>query len=304
MKKLLLSLFLATTAFAAEPDPFDQSDVALEVDTNDAKLTKIVLLAGSPSNKSGQHEYFAGCALMAKWLKQTPGVWPVIARDGWPQNEAIFKGAKCVVYYGDGGGKQPFLAPEHWPVFSKLMEQGTGLVLLHQAVDFPADRDEAKAWIGGVYHSDIGSRGHWDMDFPSIPEHAVTRGVKPVQILGDGYLFNVHFAEGAKPLIAGQVPDKARSTADAKSHAGRDEVIGWAFERPSGGRGFGFTGCDLHRNWELESQRKLVVNGILWSAGLEIPKDGAPVEFDRADLARHLDKKAAPAPAKAAPAAN
>jgi len=90
-------------------DPFDQSKVPLEVDARDANLTKIVLLAGGVSNKSGQHEYFAGCALMMNWLAQTPGVWPVMAREGWPKNEAIFKNAKAVVFYGDGGGKQPFV---------------------------------------------------------------------------------------------------------------------------------------------------------------------------------------------------
>ena len=42
------------------------SDFLME--PSDPKLAKIVLLAGSVSNKAGQHEYFAGCALMMKWL--------------------------------------------------------------------------------------------------------------------------------------------------------------------------------------------------------------------------------------------
>src|SRR2546430_14681453 len=58
-------------------------------------------------------------------------------------------------------------------------------------------------------------------------------------------------------LVSGQVPDKSRSTADAKAHNGRAEVIGWAFERANGGRSFAYTGCDLHRNWEAEGQRQM-----------------------------------------------
>ena len=101
---------------------------------------------------------------------------------------------------------------------------------------------------------------------------------------------------GFAPIIVGQVPDKSRSSADAKEHNGRDEVIAWAQQRAGGGRGFGFTGADLHKSWGYESQRKLVVNGILWSAGLEVPKDGAKTTFAEEDLNKNLDKKATPAP--------
>ena len=296
---LLVSLLAAPLRAA---DPFDQSQAPLEVDTSDAKLAKIVILAGGPSSKHMAHEYFAGCALLTQWLKQQPGVWPIMARD-WPKNEALLDGAKCIVYFGDGGGKQPFIEPQRWARLGKLLDAGAGLVLLHQAVDFPKgpDGDRVRDWLGGVFHSDIGCRGHWDMDLKTVGEHPVLRGVKPFAAPGDGWLYNLHFADkGFTPLLVGQVPDKSRSSADAKQHNGRDEVIAWAGERAKGGRGFGFTGADLHKSWSYESQRKLVVNGILWAAGLEVPKDGAATTFAEADLDRNLDKKAAPA-AKAAP---
>jgi hypothetical protein len=98
------------------------------------------------------------------------------------------------------------------------------------------------------------------------------------------------------------VPEKARTTADAKAHPGRPEVVAWAYERPNGGRSFAFTGCHLHRNWSLESERRLVTNGILWAAKIEVPAAGAPVAFDPASLTANLDAKPAPAPKAAAPA--
>lgn len=300
---VLLSLLSAFAVSAA--DPHDQSGVPLEVDSPDAKLTKIVLLAGGPSSKAMAHEYFAGCAVLMNLLKQTPGVWPVMARD-WPKNEAVLKGAKTIIYYGDGGGKQPFIDAARWAKLSALMDSGVGLVLLHQAMDFPTgpDADKVKGWLGGVFHSDIGSRGHWDMDLkPTATGHPALRGAQAFAAPGDGWLFNLHFAEGKgfTPLLVGQVPDKGRSTVDAKKHAGRDEIIAWAYERPAGGRGFGFTGADIHKSWSYASQRKVVVNGILWTAGVEVPAAGAPVKFDDADLNRNLDVKASPA-AKAAKA--
>jgi Trehalose utilisation len=297
----LAAVFAAFPLIASAADPFDQSGVALEVDSPDPKLTKIVLLAGGPSSKPMAHEYFAGCALLMDWLKQQPGVWPVLARD-WPKNEAVLKGTKCVVYFGDGGGKQPFISPERWAAFGKLMDAGAGLVLLHQAMDFPSgpDAEKIKGWLGGVFHADIGNRGHWDMDLKPAGKHPVLAGVGAFAAPADGWLFNLHFAPGATPLLVGAVPDKARTTADAKAHVGRDEVIAWAYQRPGRGRGFGFTGADLHKSWGYESQRRMVVNGILWAAGQEVPAGGAPTQFNEADLNRNLDRKETAAAKKTA----
>jgi hypothetical protein len=298
MKYPALAFLCLALSLRAAPS-YDQSGVPLEVDAPRAGLTKIVLLAGGPSSKAMAHEYFAGCALLMEWLKQQPGVWPVMAR-GWPANERVLEGAKCVVYFGDGGGKQPFADPQRWAVLSRLMNEGAGLVLLHQAMDLPAGPDGAKikGWLGAVYHSDIGSRGHWDMDFKTIPAHEVTRGVKPFAAPADGWLYNLHFAPtGMTPLLTGAVPDKSRSTADAKKYAGREEVIAWAYTRPDGARGFGFTGADLHQSWSYDSQRTLVMNGILWAARLPVPASGVQVAFDPANLERNLDDKRNAAPA-------
>src|SRR5262249_32663709 len=154
-----------------------------------------------------------------------------------------------------------------------LMAKGTGFVMLHQSVDIPDDHaDELKSWLGGAFQKDIGCRGHWDMDFANFPKHPVMRGVAPFSAPHDGWLVNMHFASGAVPLVTGQVPDKARTSADAKANPGRAEVIGFAYERPNGGRSFAYTGCDLHANWGVEAQRRLVTNGILWTAKVEVPE--------------------------------
>ncbi len=296
----LFVLLIALAPLAAAPS-YDQSGVPLEVDAPRPGLAKIVLIAGAPSSKPMAHEYFAGCALLMDWLRAQPGVWPVMAR-GWPKDERVLEGARCIVYFGDGGGKQPFAEPGRWATLARLMSDGTGLVLLHQAMDFPLGADGAavKGWLGAVFHSDIGSRGHWDMEFNDIAPHEVTRGVKPFAAPADGWLYNLHFAPaGVTPLLRGAVPDKSRSTADARKYPGRAEVIAWAHQRPEGGRGFGFTGADLHKSWSYPSQRTLVLNGILWSAGLPVPAGGVQVDLDPAALERNLDDKPAPAPAKA-----
>jgi hypothetical protein len=290
---LLLALSLSVRAELTE----EQRKVPLEVDSPDPKLARIVLIAGSAANSPGSHEYFAGNVLIRDWLKQTPGVWPVLVAEGWPKNEAILDGAKSIVVFADTADKLPFLEPARWDHLKRLLDAGTGFVMLHQSADVPADRaSEMKSWLGAVWQKETGCRGHWDQDFTDIPKHPITRGVTPFHVPFDGWLFNLAFADGAVPLLAGAVPDKARTTEDAKAHIGRPEVMAWAYERANGGRSFAFTGCHIHKNWSLESQRRLVTNGILWTAKFEIPEGGAPVAFDPATLTANLDLKPKPAP--------
>ena len=123
----------------------------------------------------------------------------------------------------------------------------------------------------------------------------------------DGWLYNMHFAEkGVTPLLVGQVPDKARTTDDAKAHTGRNEVIALIFDEVISGFRVGFTGCDLHSGWGVESQRRFMVNAILWTAKLPLPEKGAPVPAcGEQELAMNWDRKALPLKksAKAKPAA-
>ena len=67
--------------------------------------------------------------------------------------------------------------------------------------------------------------------------------------------------------------------------------MAWAFDRADGGRSFGFTGGHYHDNWGNENFRRLVVNAILWSAKIDVPKDGAKVDLDPAELNKNLDRK-------------
>jgi hypothetical protein len=293
MNRLLFAL--AALSLTAHADLTDQQKlVPLEVDAPDASMTKIVVLAGSVSNKPGQHEYFAGCSLLMKCLKQTPGVWPVMAAEGWPKNEAIFKNAKAVVSYMDAGEKLTWLAPERWAKMREVMATGAGFVAMHQSVEVPAAQaDEFKSWLGAVWQKDIGCRGHWDMTLtPNPAGHATLAGVTTFDAPKDGWLFNLHFADkGVTPLLTGPIADKGRSTVDAKAHVGRNEVIAWAYERPDGARSVGFTGADLHSSWTIASQRRFVTNAILWTAKVAVPASGAPIAADEADFTANMDRK-------------
>lgn len=283
----------------------EQREVPLEVAPADKRpdAAKIVLIAGTPSNKPGQHEYFAGCALLRTWLTALPGVSPVLVADGWPKNEAVFDGARAVLLFMDGGEKLPFLTPERQTRLQELADAGVGLVVLHQGIDCPPGlAGTFLSWFGAVFQPDIGCRGHWDVAFETIPAHETTRGLTPFALPKDGWLYNLHFQEtGVTPVLTCQMPDSSRKTAHAKARSGQAETVAWAFQRPGGGRSFGFTGCDLHSNFAEPNQRRLLLNALLWTAGLPVPETGVESTVTPEELAQNWDRKIFKA--KATPAA-
>lgn len=282
---LLAAFWLASFAAAAEPPP--KNDPPVEQPPADAKAPKVVLVAGSSYYKPGEHEYVAGCAVFADLLRQN-GVAPVLATD-WPRRPETLAGAKAVVFFFDGAEKHQAVKGDRAARVQKLMDAKVGLVQLHQAADYPKDfADRARGWAGGAWEKGTGQRAHWVAEFAKFPDHPTFRGVKPFK-LDDGWLYRIRFSPGMRgvaPLLRTWNPK-----ATAKPSEGQD-VVAWAYERPEGGRSFTFTGAHLHASLAQESYRRFLVNGILWSAGLEVPEGGAKVELDPAELPGYL--KAAP----------
>lgn len=56
-------------------------------------------------------------------------------------------------------------------------------------------------------------------------------------------------------------------------------IVGWAFERPDGGRAVGTTLGHPYKNFQVEAFRRMIANGILWSAKVEVPPQDAPVNI-------------------------
>ena len=89
-------------------------------------------------------------------------------------------------------------------------------------------------------------------------------------------------------------PEKMRSTASAKKNAPNPKNLWLGVWILEGRQGF------LLYRWPYAIQlgkdglRQLVVNGMLWSAGLEILEKGAANKLDPVDLKKHLENKVAP----------
>ena len=276
MYRLALALALLAAPLAAAP-PVEEAP-------KDAKAAKVVLIAGSNYYKPGEHDYPAACHVLFDLLKQTDGVAPVYAED-WPKKPDTLTGAKAVVLFLDGGDKHPLIKGERFEQLRKLADGGCGVVQLHQIADYPKDLgDRARGLAGGAWEKGHSERAHWVAEFKEFPDHPIFRGVTPFKI-DDGWLTKLRFAdERVTPLLRTSNPKaKAKPT-------GTEDVVAWAFEPTGGGRAFTFTGGHLHASFAEEGYRRFVVNGTLWAAGVEVPKDGAKVDLDAKALPTYLTK--------------
>ena len=280
---------------------------------------RIVLIAGKASHGPGEHEFRAGCLLLHKCLEQSPGISSVVYSNGWPTDATAFDGADAILIYADGGAGHPALQMDHAKVLGELVRKGVGLGCAHYAVEVPSTNGGPQFldWIGGYYEHQFSVNPLWSPEFNSFPSHPIARGLRPFSIRDEWY-FNIRFRpetngndaslngsvgprkNGVTPILVAKAPDAVRSgpyvaprgpyqhIVDA---SGRDEVMLWAYERPEGGRSFGFTGGHFHTNWANENFRKVVLNALLWIAKAEVPADGAPSTVTPDELRDSLDAK-------------
>ncbi len=239
----------------------------------DTVKTRILFIASEPDHPYGSHMYQHTCGVLAKCVELTPGVEAVVSK-GWPKDARALEGVKAIVLYSSPGAEL-LLEGEHRNKVDELMKQGVGLVAIHWAATVKkADYERlAPVWLsylGGTWISNVGlSNGKGPLK-RLIPEHPICRGWQMQQIDDEYYLNPV--IKQARPLLQVREP------------GGKDVIVGWVYERKSGGRSFGTTLGHPYRNFQQEPFRRMIVNGILWSAHLDVPREGAPVNLSAALL--------------------
>lgn len=262
--------------------------------------TRIVLIAGPPSHPSGQHEFNAGSILLARALNEQSGL-PVeveVVHNGWPEDDSVFDGAKAVVIYSDGNAKHPVNG--HEEKMGALAKAGVGIMFMHYGVEVPpGEQGELfKQWIGGHYEAGYSVNPHWTADGEPNPDHAISQGVPRLKA-NDEWYYNMRWAQPKTAVhVYGDTPTREKInryvhwTPDGMKNLGKKQTMMWAVERPDGGRGVGFTGGHWHRNWAIADFRRLVLNGIVWTAGLEVPEGGVKSDpITEAQLNENLDEK-------------
>lgn len=265
---------------------------------------KIVFISGPPSHAFAAHEHFAGCMLLAGDLNENmPNVVAEVYKWKWPEDPHAFDNAAAVIIYSDGG--EGHIAIPHLDQLSELMDKGVGFGCIHYAVEVPKGKvgDDWLKWIGGYFETFWSVNPEWTANYTDIPNHDVTRGVRPFTTHDEWY-YHMRFRpemQGVTPILSAVPPDFTRMGHD-DAHGGNPAVregVGkhiaettvWVATRENGGRGFGCTGGHHHWNWAQDDFRKTILNCIVWAAHVDVPENGVPSKSPTLDdLLANQDK--------------
>ena len=270
----------------------------------------VLIVVGPSSHPPGTHEVAAGGRLMQHALERLSNVAGIKAelRSDWPTEAAVRNRASTVVFIGD------IFPPQRLPdsplVLSQLgemMARGCGLACVHyatglRAVDVQPDGSHPLLqWLGGYFATRCPHHQSVAKVFPSVTispaanQHPVSRGWREFSLPEEPY-YNNYFGPGGNRLAPNVT---AVATSALPPEAPKREVVAWTVERADSGRGFGIVMPHFYKNWANDDLRRLILNGIVWSAKLEVPAAG--VEAAAPDLAAFQPESIEPKPRPSAP---
>lgn len=265
----------------------------------------VVLIAGRPSHGKGEHEFRAGALLLADALNQVKGIRALVVSNGWPADESILKSASAILLFANGGDAHPAIRPERIRLLDDLAAQGVGIGAAHYGVEVPkGDPGNAMLrWTGGYFETFWSVNPTWNASFTQLPKHPIANGVKPFSI-NDEWYFHMRFVpemKGVTPILSALAPAETMQRGDGPHSGnpavrqavknGEPQILMWAYDRPGGGRGFGFTGAHFHSNWGNEQFRKVMLNALVWIANGKVPADGISSTVTSEQLQRNQDPK-------------
>jgi type 1 glutamine amidotransferase len=256
-----------------------------------AQARKVVFVAAPKDHGvPGRHEYEKDLRVLAYCLEHSSNLTGITTKVYVGKAPGIdeLKDAAVIVVHGDGDRS----ANEHNPLFpanattdhgkyspettaylkdfDELMKKGVGLVVFHYTTEIENEtaRQYYMDWVGGYYASEPGVRNNpvdqWTMTLQN-EGHPVLRGVHPWNYKEEIFTkFQLSQSPQLTPLIVA-TPDVAKFG---------PRVASWAYQRKEGGRGFVFGGMDMHSNLLLEDPRRVLLNGIVWAARMEVPAGG------------------------------
>lgn len=253
---LILALASSPTAFA-----------------DDAPAKRLLLLGQGPDgHPPSTHEYMAGQAIIRECLLGVPGLEMTTVRaDGpWSEGPELLDRADGVVLFVSQGAKWIQDDPRRYDAFARLAARGGGLVVLHWGMGTKDAQyiDRFVRLFGACHGGDDRRYKVLTTDVKvADPTHPITAGIEDFNVREEFYyrLKLVSPEESVRPLLKAKIE-------------GEWETVCWAWDRPDGGRSFGFSGLHFHDNWRRESYRRLVAQAVLWTLKMPVGSDGLSVE--------------------------
>jgi type 1 glutamine amidotransferase len=207
--------------------------------------------------------------------------------EGWPE-QSLRDAASTIVFIGDMFPPNRLPNPQqNLADLDAMMQRGVGIVCVHYATglhgdDVKPDGDHPLLrWMGGYFanrscphHESIARIFPAATITPAATEHPVSRGWKEFTLHDEPYINNYFGADGNQ--LAPNVTALAISMLPPESP--KRETVAWCVERSDSGRGFGIVMPHFYKNWGVDDLRRLILNGIVWTAGIEVPPGGVKTE--------------------------
>ncbi len=259
---------------------------------------RVLVVVGPSSHPPGTHEVAAGARLIKHCLENADNR-PSIATqvtDQWPKDPVLLSQLAAVVFIGDQF--PPHQMPDADTIMSQLhtiVNRGGSIVCIHFATglrepNIPDDGAHPLLhWMGGYFSSR--SKHHQSVARlfpaahiePSGIDHPVNRGWQAFTLHDEPYIENYF----GPPGLAEKAQLLEFAVSQLPPEKPKRQVVAWGVQRPDGGRGFAVVMPHFYRNWGDDQLRTLILNGIVWSAGDDVPADGVQVSLP--PLERFLD---------------
>lgn len=240
---------------------------------------KLLLVGQGPDgHPATTHEYVAGIKVLAKCLKPVAKLELLETRgdEPWKEGPELLDRVDGVVLFVSEGGRWMQNDPRRLDAFNRLARRGGAIVALHWAMGTKDAKniDSCLRLLGGCHGGPDRKYQVLETDARFVePRHSIASGVEPFRVR-DEFYYQLKFVESST-----KVRPVLQVTID-----GAPQTVAWSWERPDGGRSFGFSGLHFHENWKLPQYRRLVTQGVLWTLRLPIPEGGIAVDVRDDDL--------------------
>jgi type 1 glutamine amidotransferase len=241
------------------------------------KPKKVLLLGQKRDHPPKSHEYMAGLHVLKQSLKGVDGLKLSIhkADEPWTEGPELLNDADGVVLFLGQGARWEQADPRRLEALQQLAARGGAIVGVHWAIGAKDAKYIPRhlELMGGCHGGPDRKYTFVETDVKVVDRrHPITFGIRDFR-LEDEYYYRLKFAKNGtiQPLIHAVID-------------GQPETVAWAFERPDGGRSFGFSGMHYHRNWGIPACRRLIAQGLLWTLKMPVPKEGLAVEISEEDL--------------------
>ncbi len=216
----------------------------------------------------------------------------------WPKDKAGLGKVSTIIFIGDLFPAETMADPPRIKAdLAELMARGCGLVCVHYATGLCAEHVSAEGdhpllgWLGGYFAT--GCKHHRSVARvctatiePGAGDHPVLRGWKGFTFDDEPYWNNYFGKNGPAANVT------ALATTMLPPEAPKKEIVAWGVQREDGGRGFGVVMPHFFRNWKNDDLRVLILNGVCWTAKVEIPAQG--VRSTLGDLATFAPESVEP----------